>query len=377
MMDTCTHDTIKRTRTGKLLGLIGIILNALLSAFKITAGMLSGSMSVTADGLNNLSDAAGSIVTYFGFRLAAKPADGKHPYGHARFEYLASLTVSVMIIFIGFELCKSSLQKIISPETVDFSLLPAIVLTVSIIVKLFMMAYYRRAAKQIDSKVLYAASQDSRNDAVVTFSVLLSAIIEKYTSLRIDGISGLLVSLFILASGISIAGNTISPILGEAADTKLKKRVTEYILSQPSVIGCHDLMVHDYGPGRTYASIHVEMDKSFDALYSHEKIDLMERECLRLFGVHLVIHFDPVALDDGNAEGLRKKILALLRIRDERLTLHDFRIVSKEPLPEIYFDLNLPEDLANVKESILSTLENALRSLGENEYVFKVTFDIV
>jgi len=377
MMDTCTHDTIKRTRTGKLLGLIGIILNALLSAFKITAGMLSGSMSVTADGLNNLSDAAGSIVTYFGFRLAAKPADGKHPYGHARFEYLASLTVSVMIIFIGFELCKSSLQKIISPETVDFSLLPAIVLTVSIIVKLFMMAYYRRAAKQIDSKVLYAASQDSRNDAVVTFSVLLSAIIEKYTSLRIDGISGLLVSLFILASGISIAGNTISPILGEAADTKLKKRVTEYILSQPSVIGYHDLMVHDYGPGRTYASIHVEMDKSFDALYSHEKIDLMERECLRLFGVHLVIHFDPVALDDGNAEGLRKKILALLRIRDERLTLHDFRIVSKEPLPEIYFDLNLPEDLANVKESILSTLENALRSLGENEYVFKVTFDIV
>ena len=292
-----------RAAVGTLSGIVGILCNFFLFLGKVIIGTLSGSVSITADAMNNLSDAASSIVTLVGFKLAEQPADAEHPYGHARFEYLSGLVVSAMIVIIGFELAKTSVEKILSPVPVAFSAPLATVLVLSIAVKLWLCLFNRSLGKKINSTTLFATSEDSRNDIVTTAAVLLAAVIEAVSGASIDGFVGLAVSLFILYSGAKLAKETISPLLGEAASPELQSRIVDYISAQPKVLGYHDLMVHDYGPGQRFATIHVEMDSKEDPMRCHELIDDMERECLKSHNIHLVIHYQYISENFGFGRG--------------------------------------------------------------------------
>lgn len=365
-----------RARIGKLSGAVGIICNCLLAAGKLIVGHMTSSMSITADGLNNLSDGASSIVTLLGFKLAEKPADRKHPYGHARIEYIAGLTVAVMILFIGLELGKSSVEKFIDPEPIDFSFTAVWVLCASILVKLFMMLFNLKMGRRINSNALLATAADSRNDVMTTSAVLAASIVEHFYDVRIDGVMGIAVSLFILYSGIKLAGETMSPLLGEGANSELQKQITDYINGCPMVLGCHDLMVHDYGPGRRYASIHVEIDKNEDPMACHARIDRMERECLKNYGTHLVIHYDPVVTDDPEVNSTKRLVNTIIKVRDSRLTIHDFRMKDDGESVKMSFDMILPEDLRGQEQSIKETVEKALNSLDSKKYYADITFDM-
>ena len=365
-----------RARIGKLSGAVGIICNCLLAAGKLIVGHMTSSMSITADGLNNLSDGASSIVTLLGFKLAEKPADRKHPYGHARIEYIAGLTVAVMILFIGLELGKSSVEKFINPEPIEFSFTAVWVLCASILVKLFMMLFNLKMGRRINSNALLATAADSRNDVMTTSAVLAASIVEHFYDVRIDGVMGIAVSLFILYSGIKLAGETMSPLLGEGANPELQKQITDYINGCPMVLGCHDLMVHDYGPGRRYASIHVEIDKNEDPMACHARIDRMERECLKNYGTHLVIHYDPVVTDDPEVNSTKRLVNTIIKVRDGRLTIHDFRMVDYGESVKMSFDMILPEDLRGQEQSIKETVEKALDSLDSKKYYADITFDM-
>ena len=365
-----------RARIGKLSGAVGIICNCLLAAGKLIVGHMTSSMSITADGLNNLSDGASSIVTLLGFKLAEKPADRKHPYGHARIEYIAGLTVTVMILFIGLELGKSSVEKLIDPEPIEFSFTAVWVLFASILVKLFMMLFNLKMGRRISSNALLATAADSRNDVMTTSAVLAASIVEHFYDVRIDGVMGIAVSLFILYSGIKLAGETMSPLLGEGANPELQKQITDYINGCPMVLGCHDLMVHDYGPGRRYASIHVEIDKNEDPMACHARIDRMERECLKNYGTHLVIHYDPVVTDDPEVNSTKRLVNTIIKVRDGRLTIHDFRMVDYGESVKMSFDMVLPEDLRGQEQSIKETVEKALNSLDSKKYYADITFDM-
>ena len=365
-----------RARIGKLSGAVGIICNCLLAAGKLIVGHMTSSMSITADGLNNLSDGASSIVTLLGFKLAEKPADRKHPYGHARIEYIAGLTVAVMILFIGLELGKSSVEKLINPEPIEFSFTAVWVLCASILVKLFMMLFNLKMGRRINSNALLATAADSRNDVMTTSAVLAASIVEHFYDVRIDGVMGIAVSLFILYSGIKLAGETMSPLLGEGANPELQKQITDYINGCPMVLGCHGLMVHDYGPGRRYASIHVEIDKNEDPMACHARIDRMERECLKNYGTHLVIHYDPVVTNDPEVNSTKRLVNTIIKVRDGRLTIHDFRMVDDGESVKMSFDMILPEDLRGQEQSIKETVEKALNSLDSKKYYADITFDM-
>lgn len=374
-MEQAQYNNI-RARIGKLSGAVGIICNCLLAAGKLIVGHMTSSMSITADGLNNLSDGASSVVTLLGFKLAEKPADRKHPYGHARIEYIAGLTVAVMILFIGLELGKSSVEKFIDPEPIEFSFTAVWVLCASILVKLFMMLFNLKMGRKINSNALLATAADSRNDVMTTSAVLAASIVEHFYDVRIDGVMGIAVSLFILYSGIKLAGETMSPLLGEGANPELQKQITDYINGCPMVLGCHDLMVHDYGPGRRYASIHVEIDKNEDPMVCHARIDRMERECLKNYGTHLVIHYDPVVTDDPEVNSTKRLVNTIIKVRDGRLTIHDFRMVDDGESVKMSFDMILPEDLRGQEQSIKETVEKALNSLDSKKYYADITFDM-
>ena len=369
------QDGTARAAIGKLSGAVGIFCNVLLCAVKLVAGSLSGSVSITADALNNLSDATSSIVTLLGFRLAERPADAHHPYGHARYEYLSGLGVAAIVIVIGFELVKTSVMKIIHPVAVDFSAVTVLVLAASIGVKLWMAAFNRKLGKLIDSSALEAAAVDSRNDCLATGAVLAAGLIEWLTDWRADGIMGLAVAVFILYSGWTLARQTISPLLGEAADPGLRQQIADFISASPKVLGYHDLMVHDYGPGQRFASIHVEMDKDEDPLSCHEIIDDLERKCLENHGVHLVIHYDPVATNDPELERMRVVVASLLRMKDDAISIHDFRMVPGASHTNLIFDISLPVRLSGQEKAIQAALEAALNDLGEGHYHTVITFD--
>ena len=364
-----------RTAIGSLSGVVGIGCNLLLFTMKLIVGTLAASVSITADAMNNLSDATSSIVTLLGFKLAEKPADEDHPYGHARFEYLSGLGVAVMIIVIGFELAKSSVEKILNPTAVEFGFASCAVLLGSIIVKLWLAAFNSKLGKMIKASTLEATAADSRNDCVATFAVLLAALIESVTSWKIDGWMGLAVAAFILYSGWNLAKETISPLLGEAASQELKEEIVGFIGEHPKVLGYHDLMVHDYGPGQRFASLHVEMDKDEDPLYCHEIIDDLERECFEKYGIRLVIHYDPVVTNDPKLDRMRTLVTAILKVRDERLSIHDFRMVPGEGHTNLIFDVALPCDLSGQEKTIQAALETALNDLGEEKFYTVITFD--
>lgn len=373
--DRDASDALVRTRVGTLCGIVGILCNALLFLLKLTVGSLTGSVSITADAMNNLSDASSSIVTLLGFRLSEKPADEEHPFGHARYEYLSGLAVAALILVIGFELAKSSFLKILSPSPVDFSVWAAVALVASIAVKFWLYLFNRKLGNHIHSGALLATAEDSRNDCITTLTVLIAALVECVTDLSIDGFAGLAVAAFILISGWDLAKSTISPLLGEAADPELRGKIVDYIRSNPKVLGYHDLMVHDYGPGQRFASIHVEMDKNEDPMLCHEIIDDMERECFESHGVHLVIHYDPVVTGDPELDRMRNLVTNILQVKDPRLSIHDFRMVPGVGHTNLIFDVALPADLRGQEEAIRSSLEKALGALGDKTYYAVITFD--
>lgn len=369
------EDPRVRNAVGSLSGGVGICANLLLFAAKLAAGLLTGSVSITADAMNNLSDASGSILTLVGFRLAGKPADAHHPYGHARFEYLSGLGVAVLILLMGYELVRSSVEKILHPEELVFSAAAIAILVLSVGVKLWMYHFNRKLGKHIGSTALLATAADSRNDCIATLAVLAATLVEGMTDIRVDGWMGLGVAAFILKSGWDLARDTVSPLLGEGADPQLRQRIEEYVRNKPYVLGYHDLMVHDYGPGRQYASLHVEMDCREDPLTCHERIDDMEFECRRDYGIHLVIHYDPVVTNDPELTRLRECCGMLLRCRDPRLSLHDFRMVPGRNHMNLVFDVVLPWDLRGQEESIRLEIEEFLNRETNRAYHIRITFD--
>ena len=370
-----TADSRVRSAIGALSGAVGIGCNVLLFLGKLAVGTLAGSVSITADAMNNLSDASGSILTLVGFKLAEKPADEDHPYGHARSEYLSGLAVAAMIMLIGFELAKTSLGKILNPTAVSFSWVTALVLLGSIAVKLWLSLFNGKLGNMIHSTTLLATAADSRNDCISTGAVLIAAVIEHWLDLRVDGYFGLAVALFILYSGWGLAKETISPLLGESANPELRQQIVDYVESQPEVLGFHDLMVHDYGPGQRFASLHVEMDAKADPLICHERIDDMERECLLSHNVHLVIHYDPVVTDDPQLNLLKGQVNDLLKEQDGRLSLHDFRMVPGKRHMNLVFDVALPSDLQGKEKEITQYLDQRMNTQKEMTYHLKITFD--
>ena len=364
-----------RNNLGKKAGTVGIITNLALALGKLLVGILAASVSITADALNNLMDAASSIVTLIGFKLAEKPADEEHPFGHARSEYLAGLVGAMMIFVVGYELVFSSIKKILNPSQVNFSAVVAIILITSIVVKCGLSFYYKKIGKEISSTTLIAASVDSRNDVVMTTAVFAASVVEYFTNLQIDGYIGLATAVFIVYSGIVLAKETVSPLLGEGINEELKEVLEDYILSCPKVVGCHDLIVHDYGPSHRFASIHVEMDKNEDPLVCHELIDDMEQECMKSHGVHMVIHYDPIVTDDPEAERLRQLVITILQVKDERLSIHDFRMVQGQGHENLIFDVLLPLDLKGQEKSIQKSIEHALNTIEPKTYYTKITFD--
>ena len=364
-----------RAGAGRLSGIVGIVCNALLFAGKIIIGTLSGSVSVTADAMNNLSDASSSLVTFIGFKLAEKPADEDHPYGHARYEYLSGLAVAAMIVVIGFELGKTSVEKIFNPTAVSVSVPMVAVLIGSVLVKLWLSLFNTRLGKHIDSAAILATAADSRNDVISTCAVLLAAVVEALTDWRIDGYVGLAVAIFILYSGVTLAKDTISPLLGESASPELQKQIVAVLKQEEAVLGYHDLMVHDYGPGQRFGSLHVEMDRGKDPLWCHDLIDDLERKCLQELGVHLVIHYDPVVVGDAELDCMRSSVKEALAKIDARLSVHDFRMVKGTGHTNLIFDIALPHDLSGREKAIKKELENALAASCQGRVYLVITFD--
>ena len=369
-----TKNPAVRSQYGKLAGWVGIFCNILLFAGKLLVGTLCKSVSITADAFNNLSDASSSVVTLLGFKLSEKPADREHPYGHHRMEYLSGLCVAAMILLVGAELIKTSASRILHPEPVEFSLATVLVLVGSILLKLWMAGFNRKLGAAIDSAALSATAADSRNDVIATGAVLASCLIGKLTGARLDGWTGLLVALFILWSGIGVARDTINPLLGMAPDEHLVRAITQELLSHEKVLGVHDLMIHDYGPGRRFASAHVEMDYREDVLDAHECIDEMEREVRKTLGVELVIHYDPIVTDDEELSRIHTQVAEILRKIDPKLTVHDFRMVRGSRHTNVIFDLVLPFSMEDRKQELRELVERELQTDGK-EYHAIITFD--
>lgn len=331
-----------RQAVGMRASVVGIALNTLLCAAKAAIGLAAGSISIVADAVNNLSDAASNIISLLGFKLASKPADAGHPYGHGRYEYLAGLSVAVLVLVVGVELARGSIEKLLNPAPVEYSAMLVAVLLLSIAVKLWMMLFNAQVGKEIDSGVLAAASVDSRNDVITTAAVLAAAGISYFSGLELDGWVGLAVAAFILWSGVELIRDAIDPLLGKPADPETIKLIENKMLSYKGILGIHDLIVHDYGPGRVFASIHAEVDSAVDILTSHELIDAIEQDFLENEGLAVVIHLDPIVTSDARVSTLRKWISEDLAQIDPRLSIHDLRIVPGENRTNVIFDCYEP-----------------------------------
>lgn len=341
-----TADGAVRRAYGTLCGAVGIGLNVLLFIGKFFAGQLSGSIAVTADAFNNLSDAGSSAVTLLGFRLAGKKPDPDHPFGHGRIEYISGLIVAGLILLMGVELAKSSFDKILHPEEVTFSALALVILAVSVAVKLYMWHYNRRIGGKIRSAAMEATASDSLSDAAATSAVLLAMLIGRWTGLAVDGYVGMVVALFILFSAYKAAKETLSPLLGQAPDPELVQHIRDIVEEHDTVVGIHDLVVHDYGPGRQMVSLHAEVPASGDILQLHDVIDNIERELHEKLHVQAVIHMDPIVTDDETVDTLRRQVAELVRQVEPRMTVHDLRVIRGTTHTNLVFDAVLPLDAA-------------------------------
>lgn len=374
------EDGAVRRAWGALCGFVGIGLNILLFAGKLAAGTLSGSIAITADAFNNLSDAGSSVVTLLGFRLAGKKPDAGHPFGHGRLEYVSGLIVAGLILLMGAELAKSSVDKILHPEAVTFSWLAAGILLASIGVKLYMYLYNRAVGKKIKSAAMSATAADSLSDTAATSAVLLAMVIGKLTDVQLDGWVGLVVALFILWSAVQAARDTISPLLGQAPDPLLVKEIESLVMAHDTVVGIHDLVVHDYGPGRCIISLHAEVPADEQVLELHDVIDNIEEELAQKLHCEAVIHMDPVVVGDPTVTALHQQVAALVKTIDPRITIHDFRMVPGQTHTNLIFDAVIPFDerltrqqVADRIRQMVSEMEGDYRAVVkvENSYVSK------
>ena len=372
------EDSAVRRAWGALCGFVGIGLNILLFAGKLAAGALSGSIAITADAFNNLSDAGSSVVTLLGFRLAGKKPDAGHPFGHGRLEYVSGLVVAGLILLMGAELAKSSLDKILHPEAVTFSWLAAGILLASIGVKLYMYLYNRAVGKKIKSAAMSATAADSLSDTAATSAVLLAMVIGKLTNVQLDGWVGLVVALFILWSAVQAARDTISPLLGQAPDPLLVKEIESLVMGHDTVVGIHDLVVHDYGPGRCIISLHAEVPADRQVLELHDVIDSIEEELGQKLHCEAVIHMDPVVVGDPTVAALHQQVAALVKTIDPRISIHDFRMVPGQTHTNLIFDAVIPFDerltrlqVAERIRQMVSEMEGNFRAVVkvENSYV--------
>lgn len=345
--DYTQTDSIRvRTDYGILSSFVGIFCNVLLFAAKFLIGFVMGSIAVMADAFNNLSDAASSIISFIGVKMAGKPADKDHPFGHGRIEYIAALIVAFLVIQVGFSFFKSGVDKLRNPEEITFELVPFLILLLSIGVKLWMAAFNRKLGKRIDSKVMLATAADSMGDVITTSATVLSILICAFAGVNIDAIAGIAVSLVVIWSGVSIAKDTLEPLIGEPVDPELYQEITDCVEGYDGVLGSHDLIVHNYGPGRSMASIHAEVPKDVDIEASHEIIDRIEREVSRKLGIFLVIHMDPAEVNNQELTYLKDQLTIFLSDLDPKLSFHDFRMVNGKESANLIFDLVVPFDYA-------------------------------
>lgn len=353
-----------RAAYGNMSGIVGIFLNLCLFASKLIAGIVSASISVIADAFNNLSDAGSSVVTFLGFKLAKKPADKEHPFGHGRYEYVAGLGISVVILLVGIELLKSSVEKIFKPDTATgITLVSVCILIASVIVKLWMFVFNKKLSKAINSATLKATSLDSLTDCVATSIVLIGLIISRYTGLMIDGYLGSAVALFILFTGVSTFRESLSPLLGNPPDSEFVNAIKETVMQDEMVIGIHDLMVHDYGPGRCFISLHAEIPCNEDILKAHDSIDLIEKTLERKFNCLATIHMDPIATDDEYTLMLKDKIYKAICSSENGFSIHDFRVVKGETHTNVIFDLVIPHDKKTDTDDIHKIAKEKIRGI--------------
>lgn len=357
-----------RQAYGQLCGAVGIGLNLLLFAGKLFAGTISGSIAITADAFNNLSDAGSSVVTLLGFRLAGRKPDPEHPFGHGRMEYISGLAVAGLILLMGVELGKSSLKKILSPEEIVSSPLVLAILAVSVAVKLYMFYYNRSIGKKIKSAAMSATATDSLSDAVSTTAVLIATLVGQLTGLNIDGWVGLLVALFILFSAYKAAKETLSPLLGQTPDPEFVDRIEQIVLSYPEVLNIHDLIVHDYGPGRMMISLHAEVSADGDLLQLHDVIDNAEHRLKKELGCMAVIHMDPIITNDAHTDALRMAVAEKVKTIDPRLTIHDFRTVPGSTHTNLIFDVVVPYDVKLTADEVRRRIGALVKELDENYF---------
>lgn len=366
-------DPAVRRAYGSLCGFVGIGLNLLLFVGKFFAGTISGSIAVTADAFNNLSDAGSSVVTLLGFRLAGKKPDPDHPFGHGRLEYVSGLVVAALILMMGVELLKSSFDKILHPAPVETGVLTVVILVASVAVKLYMSLYNAAVGKKINSAAMLATAADSRSDAISTGAVLVAMLVGRFTDLMVDGYVGLLVAVLILVAGINAARDTVSPLLGQAPEEEFVEEIYKIVLSFDKICGIHDLIVHDYGPGRVMISLHAEVSANENILELHDQIDLAEVALQEQLGCMATIHMDPIVTDDGETAQLRMKVTELVQSIDSRFSIHDFRMVPGPSHTNLVFDAVVPFDTMSKAADIEKQIKQLVLDMPGNYFaVLKV-----
>ena len=355
-----------RERYGMLSSLVGAFCNILLFAGKFLLGTLTNSIAIAADAFNNLSDVGSGMVTYIGFKLASKPADADHPFGHGRIEYLSGLIVSFLILLVGVEVGKGAIDKILHPTPVEFSVVAIIGLLMSIAVKLWMGSFNRKLGKKINSAAMEATAVDSISDAISTAATMISVIAAAFTELPVDGVIGLIVAVLILKAGWGAAQDTLSPLLGQKADPELVKDIEEHLMRYDGILGIHDLIVHDYGPGRRFASVHAEVPCNKDMLLSHDIIDTAEREVGAALNIELVIHMDPIETDDAATNIMRQLVLEKVREIDPGFTIHDFRMVIGGELTNLIFDVVVTHDTKMTDQQVKDEIQKKMKAVDPN-----------
>ena len=370
-----TRSARVREQYGVLSGAVGIACNVFLFILKVVIGLVTGSISIAADAFNNLSDGLSCLISIVGFKVSGKEPDAKHPFGYGRTEYIAGLVVSFIIVLVGFEFFKTSIDRILHPAPVAFSVVLVVILAVSMLVKLWMGAFNVQIGRRIDSPVLMAAGQDSRNDVITTGVVILGMVAGRFTTLPVDGYVGVLVALFIIWAGFGIARDTVAPLLGEAADPEIAENIEKLVLESDYIVGVHDLIVHNYGAGRWLASLHAEVPSDSDFVAVHEVIDEAEKRVWQQTGVYLVIHMDPIDVNNEHVAALREQVNAALREIDETLSMHDFRVVDGERQINLIFDVVVPFSYDNdAKRNLMMTIRDKLKQI-DYRYNPVVTFD--
>lgn len=368
------EDPVVRERYGRVTSCVGIAINILLCVSKFIVGTLAHSVSITADAVNNLSDAGSSIISLISFKMSSRPADAEHPFGHERFEYVASMVVAFLILLVGVDLIRTSFDKVLHPEAITFSWVSILVLGISILAKFYMYSYNKKLGKKINSTMLEATAADSISDVMATGSVLIAAILSSLLQFQLDGYMGIFVAILIMKTGYDIVKSTLDELLGTAPPMELVENITNKLKTYDGVLGFHDLVIHSYGPSRCYVSVHVEVSSKENVLVSHDMIDNIEKDFLRDMNLQVVIHLDPIVTDDKDTNEMREYVGACIHELDPALSFHDFRMVPGETHTNVIFDIVVPFKFRLSDHEILAAVTKSLQKKGNN-YFAVINFD--